>query len=208
MKSISVLLAEDHQIVREGFRSLLQHEPDIEVVGEAETGRQAVQLTRKLRPAVVVMDIAMPLLNGLEATRQIRKDFPETGAVLQAYLHRTPQAVALASNCLSGSPIGAPEVAAYARPSSRSTSSTAGTTITASPDATLNFDAAESSFWIRSAPNVAASRTGRTMIAATFHRSGQPTNDAHDTVGRACSTTVGALSSMPYHPSPGQLTFK
>jgi DNA-binding NarL/FixJ family response regulator len=77
MKRITVLLAEDHQIVREGFRSLLEHERDIEVVGEAETGRQAVQLARKLRPSIVVMDIAMPLLNGLEATRQIRKDFPE-----------------------------------------------------------------------------------------------------------------------------------
>jgi DNA-binding NarL/FixJ family response regulator len=76
MKQITVLLAEDHQIVREGFRALLEHERDIQVVGEAETGRQAVQLTRKLGPAVVVMDIAMPLLNGLEATRQIRKDFP------------------------------------------------------------------------------------------------------------------------------------
>jgi DNA-binding NarL/FixJ family response regulator len=82
MKRITVLLAEDHQIVREGFRSLLKHERDIEVVGEAETGRQAVQLTRKLRPAVVVMDIAMPLLNGLEATRQICKDFPETRVLI------------------------------------------------------------------------------------------------------------------------------
>jgi len=82
MKRITVLLAEDHQIVREGFRSLLAHERDIEVVGEAETGRQAVQLTRKLRPAVVVMDIAMPLLNGLEATRQIRKDFPDTKVLI------------------------------------------------------------------------------------------------------------------------------
>ena len=78
MKRITVLLVEDHQIVREGLRSLLKHERDIEVVGEAETGRQAVQLTRKLRPAVVVMDIAMPLLNGLKTTRQIRKNFPET----------------------------------------------------------------------------------------------------------------------------------
>ena len=76
MKRITVLLAEDHPIVRVGFRALLQHERDIEVVGEAETGRQAVQLTRKLRPAVVVMDIAMPLLNGLEATRRILKAVP------------------------------------------------------------------------------------------------------------------------------------
>src|SRR6201981_2224310 len=82
MKRITVLLAEDHQIVREGFRSLLKHEGDIKVVGEAESGRQAVQLTRKLRPAVVVMDIAMPLLNGLEATRQIRKDFPDTRVLI------------------------------------------------------------------------------------------------------------------------------
>src|SRR5579872_5180806 len=82
MKRITVLLAEDHEIVREGFRSLLEHERDIEVVGEAETGRQAVQLTGKLRPAVVVMDIAMPLLNGLEATRQIRKDFPDTKVII------------------------------------------------------------------------------------------------------------------------------
>src|SRR5258705_10385722 len=78
MKRVTVLLAEDHEIVREGFKSLLKHERDIEVVGEAETGRQAVQLARKLRPAVVVMDIAMPLLNGLEAARQIRKQFPDT----------------------------------------------------------------------------------------------------------------------------------
>jgi DNA-binding NarL/FixJ family response regulator len=82
MKRISVLLAEDHQIVREGFRSLLKHESDIEVVGEAATGRQAVQMTRKLCPAVVVMDIAMPLLNGLEATRQIRKDCPDTKVLI------------------------------------------------------------------------------------------------------------------------------
>ena len=82
MKPITVLLAEDHQIVREGFRALLKYEPDIEVVGEAETGRRAVQLTRKLHPDVVVMDIAMPLLNGLEATRQIRKEAPDTKVLI------------------------------------------------------------------------------------------------------------------------------
>jgi DNA-binding NarL/FixJ family response regulator len=71
-------LAEDHTIVREGFRKMLELDADLEVVGEAENGRQAVVLVKKLRPAVVVMDIAMPLLNGLEATRQILKAVPNT----------------------------------------------------------------------------------------------------------------------------------
>ena len=88
IKPISVLLAEDHAIVREGFRSLLKHEKDIEVIGEAESGREAVAMVKKHRPAVVVMDIAMPLLNGLEATRQIRKDFPDTKVlILSAHSH-------------------------------------------------------------------------------------------------------------------------
>jgi DNA-binding NarL/FixJ family response regulator len=86
MKLITVLLAEDHTILREGIRSLLENESDIEIVGEAETGQQAVKLTRKLRPAVVLMDIAMPVLNGLEATRQIRKDFPETKVLILSAL--------------------------------------------------------------------------------------------------------------------------
>ncbi|MFA7006997.1 MAG: response regulator transcription factor, partial [Verrucomicrobiia bacterium] len=82
MKRITVLLAEDHEIVREGLRNLLLAERDIEVVGEAATGRQAVALTKTLHPDVVVMDIAMPLLNGLEATRQIRKGFPATKVLI------------------------------------------------------------------------------------------------------------------------------
>jgi len=69
-------------IVREGLRALLEAEGDIEVVGEAETGREAVQLAKKLRPAVVLMDIAMPLLNGLEATRRILKAIPATRVLI------------------------------------------------------------------------------------------------------------------------------
>jgi DNA-binding NarL/FixJ family response regulator len=81
-KRIELLLAEDHTVVREGLRTLLEVEGDIAVVGEAETGRQAVAMTRKLRPAVVVMDIAMPVLNGLEATRQIRATVPGTKVLI------------------------------------------------------------------------------------------------------------------------------
>ena len=76
MKKITVLLAEDHTIVREGFRKMLELETGLEVAGEAQDGRQAVALAKRLRPDVVLMDIAMPLLNGLEATRQILKENP------------------------------------------------------------------------------------------------------------------------------------
>jgi len=86
MQKITVLLADDHTLVRQGFRALLEAEPDIAIVGEAETGRQAVQLAKKLRPDVVLMDIAMPLLNGLEATRQIIKEDPSSKVlVLSSY---------------------------------------------------------------------------------------------------------------------------
>ena len=77
-KHITVLLADDHMIVREGLRAVLEAEGDIEIVGQAQDGRQAVELTEKLLPSVVVMDIAMPRLNGLEATRQILKIAPAT----------------------------------------------------------------------------------------------------------------------------------
>ena len=82
MKKITVLLADDHMIVREGFRKMLELETDLEVVGEAKDGRQAVALARKLHPAVVLMDIAMPLLNGLEATRQLLKEVPGTKVLM------------------------------------------------------------------------------------------------------------------------------
>jgi DNA-binding NarL/FixJ family response regulator len=82
MKRITVLLAEDHTIVREGFRKMLELEPDLEVVGEAQDGRQAIAMVKKLHPAVVLMDIAMPLLNGLEATRQVLKALPTTKVLI------------------------------------------------------------------------------------------------------------------------------
>jgi DNA-binding NarL/FixJ family response regulator len=78
MNKITVLLAEDHTIVREGLRKMLELELDLDVVGEAQDGRKAVALAKDLRPAVVLMDIAMPLLNGLEATRQMLKTLPAT----------------------------------------------------------------------------------------------------------------------------------
>jgi len=74
--STKVLLADDHKIVREGLRVLLEGEEDLEVVAEAENGRDAVRLARELGPDVVVMDIAMPDLNGVEATRQIQRRCP------------------------------------------------------------------------------------------------------------------------------------
>ncbi len=74
---ISVLLADDHTMVREGLHALLNVESDIEVIGEAENGREAVEMANRFSPDVVVMDIAMPLLNGLEATRQILKSNPK-----------------------------------------------------------------------------------------------------------------------------------
>jgi DNA-binding NarL/FixJ family response regulator len=71
MKTISVLIADDHTVVRQGFVSLLSAEPDITVVGEASNGREAVQLALQILPDIIVMDLAMPQLNGLEAIRQL-----------------------------------------------------------------------------------------------------------------------------------------
>src|SRR5258708_1973994 len=82
MQKITVLLADDHTVVRQGLRALLVVEGDIDIVGGAGTGRQTGQLTEKLTTDVVVMDIAMPLLNGLEATRQITKQVPATKVLI------------------------------------------------------------------------------------------------------------------------------
>jgi DNA-binding NarL/FixJ family response regulator len=82
MKKITVLLAEDHMIVREGFRKMLELEDDFQIIGEAQDGRAAVALVKKFHPDVVLMDIAMPLLNGLEATRQVLKAVPLTKIII------------------------------------------------------------------------------------------------------------------------------
>ena len=75
--SIKILLADDHAIIRQGLRSLLEKQPDMEVMGESEDGREAIELVHKLQPDVVVLDVTMPNLNGIEAARQIHSDFPE-----------------------------------------------------------------------------------------------------------------------------------
>ncbi len=76
--NIRVLLADDHKIVRDGLRNLLEAQPDIDVIAEAENGRMAVQLAKKLSPGIVIIDIAMPGLNGIEATRQMLRHNPAT----------------------------------------------------------------------------------------------------------------------------------
>ncbi len=82
MKNISVVLADDHGVVRKGLRFLLTAEPGIEVTGEATNGREAVDLIAQLHPQVVVMDIAMPLLNGIDAAAQIIKKHPNVGVIM------------------------------------------------------------------------------------------------------------------------------
>ena len=85
-EAIQIVIAEDHALVREGTRQILENHPGLEVVGEAEDGEEAVALVSRLKPNVVLMDIAMPKLNGIEATRLIKKDSPATSVlILTAY---------------------------------------------------------------------------------------------------------------------------
>jgi DNA-binding NarL/FixJ family response regulator len=81
-KKITVLLVDDHSLVRRGFRRMLEDEKDMDVVGEAGDGEAAVKLAKELRPQVVVMDCALPGMNGLQATREILEDFPDANVLM------------------------------------------------------------------------------------------------------------------------------
>jgi len=92
MSTVQILVADDHEIVRRGLRALLESQPNWEVVGEAVTGRDAVELARQFTPQVAILDVGMPDLNGLEATRQILKAVPQT-EVLILTMHESEQVI-------------------------------------------------------------------------------------------------------------------
>ena len=96
VRPIRILLVDDHAVVRNGFRMILGSQPDMEVVGEASNGRQAIAMADTTHPEVVVMDITMPELNGIEATRQIAHVLPhprtlKTDFLMQLFRHRSQQ---------------------------------------------------------------------------------------------------------------------
>jgi two-component system response regulator NreC len=102
VKKLRILLADDHTVMRSGLRALLERQNNFEIVAEAENGRDAVSLSSSLRPDVVIMDVGMPLLNGIEATKALLKQSPSTGVVIlsmhsdEAYVMRSLQAGARA----------------------------------------------------------------------------------------------------------------
>ena len=93
--TIKIILADDHQIVRQGLRTLLACEPDMKVVGEADNGRSTLGLAEELAPDVIIMDISMPGLNGIEATRELHKQLPECRVIVHSS-HNEPEIIAAA----------------------------------------------------------------------------------------------------------------
>lgn len=89
-KSYRVLIVDDHQVMRKGIRALLENDPAWLVCGEAENGRQAVEKARELRPDLIILDLTMPEMNGLEAARQIRNSSPDAKIVIFS-MHESPQ---------------------------------------------------------------------------------------------------------------------
>ena len=99
---IRILLVDDHAILRDGLRALLNYYTDVEVVGEAENGREAIEYVERLSPDIVLMDIAMPVMNGLEATRRIHKDHPETKILILTQYEDQPYVLPLLQAGVSG----------------------------------------------------------------------------------------------------------
>src|SRR5512136_827290 len=88
--SVKILLVDDHQVLREGLRSMLERQPDMEVVGEAPEGTAALRLVRELKPDLVIMDVNMPGMDGIDVTRLISRDYPEVKVLaLSMYLRKT-----------------------------------------------------------------------------------------------------------------------
>ena len=89
-KKVSIVLAEDHTILREGLRALLSADPQFEIVGEAADGRQAVRSVEKLGPDLVMMDLSMPRMTGMDAIREIKKRHPDT-KIIALTVHKTEE---------------------------------------------------------------------------------------------------------------------